>query len=312
MNIGLLSDSFKMPNIALMKLATFHKSVGDDVSLFEPLFAHEYDKVYYSKIFTFTPLDLYAHGDVDKGGTGFDLKKQLPKEIDDLPCDYSIYSEFDYAVGFLTRGCIRKCSWCVVPEKEGTIKPYNSIEQIARSDNDKLVLLDNNVLASDYGLSEIERLTKSKYKVDFNQGLDARLITKEVARLLARVKWLKYIRVSCDTSDMAKHVVNAYENLKLAGYKKELFCYVLAKEFEETMNRLVILEGLDKITPFVQPYRDFNLNTEPPKLLKELSRWVNRKWLYKSKNCSFENYLQARNMLGLIDEITPINRLGLR
>lgn len=219
MNIALLTDCLKMPNIALMKLSTFHKRRGDNVSEFIPLFAHEYDKVYYSKIFTFTPHDLYVHGNLERGGTGFDIEKKLSPEIDALPCDYNLYPACDYAVGFLTRGCIRSCPWCVVPKKEGDIHPYNSIEDIARLDTNKILFFDNNILASDYGISEMERLIGSRFRVDFNQGLDARLITPDVAKILAKIKWLKYIRVSCDTSAMLPYIANAYGILKCAGYK---------------------------------------------------------------------------------------------
>ncbi|MDE7315189.1 MAG: radical SAM protein [Mucispirillum sp.] len=109
---------------------------------------------------------------VEKGDTGFDIHKKLSDEIDNMYPDYTIYPACDYAVGFLTRGCIRNCAWCVVPKKEGSIKPYKKVEEIARKDTNKIIFLDNNVLASSFGISEIEYLTKSNYKVDFNQGLD--------------------------------------------------------------------------------------------------------------------------------------------
>lgn len=155
--IAIFTDSLKMPNIALMKLSSYHKAIGDSVEWFVPIFAQYYDKIYYSKIFSFSRPDGDAclYGNVDKGGAGIDISKRLPEEIDELPCDYSLYPDCDYAIGFITRGCIRRCDGCVVPEKEGSIRPYRKIEEIARPNSNKIILLDNNILASEFGLTEI-------------------------------------------------------------------------------------------------------------------------------------------------------------
>ena len=121
MVIGLIAVDSKYPNLALMKLSAYHKAKGDLVEWYTP-FQH-YDVVYMAKVFTFTP-DYYqviANADkVEKGGTGYDIRKTLPLEIDRLQPDYSIYNIApDLAYGFLTRGCPNKCKWCVVPQKEG-------------------------------------------------------------------------------------------------------------------------------------------------------------------------------------------------
>ena len=126
MKVGLLDvDHTGFPNIALGKISRYHKSKGDTVEWYNPLL--EYDKVYLSKIFTFTPdYGYYINSrEVEKGGTGYDLHKILPEDIDRLQPDYSIYPQVDShtAYGFLTRGCPNKCRWCVVPVKEGKIRP---------------------------------------------------------------------------------------------------------------------------------------------------------------------------------------------
>lgn len=122
MKIGLVDvDRTKFPNLALMKISAWHKSQGDTVEWANALFAN-YDRVYKSKIFTFSPDDTTPYEcEVVKGGTGYSLTTQLPKEIDDFIPDYSIYPQIDKktAYGFLTRGCPNKCKWCVVPIKEG-------------------------------------------------------------------------------------------------------------------------------------------------------------------------------------------------
>lgn len=112
MRIGLLDvDHTGFPNIALGKISRYHKSKGDTVEWYNPLL--EYDKVYLSKIFTFTPdYGYYINSrEVEKGGTGYDLHKILPEDIDRLQPDYSIYPQVDShtAYGFLTRGCPNKC-----------------------------------------------------------------------------------------------------------------------------------------------------------------------------------------------------------
>lgn len=168
MNIGILTDSYKFPNLALMKISAYYKKLGHNVDWFVPALNMIYDKVFYSKIFAFTKEETAYMPNVEKGGTGFDIYKKLPYEIDNIYPDYSIYPACDYAVGFITRGCIRNCAWCVVPKKEGNIKPYKKVEEIARNDTNKIIFLDNNVLASSFGISEIEYLTKTDYRVDFN------------------------------------------------------------------------------------------------------------------------------------------------
>lgn len=120
--IGLLAIDSVYPNLALMKISRHHKEHGDTVEWMNPL--EHYDKVYMSKVFSYTPDYRYYidAGEVEKGGTGYDIRKRLPENIDSLQPDYSIYPAIDNttAYGFITRGCPNKCKWCVVPQKEGT------------------------------------------------------------------------------------------------------------------------------------------------------------------------------------------------
>lgn len=129
--IGLVdADRTNYPNLALMKIAAWHKAQGDLVSWASPLFG-EYDKVYVSKVFTFTPKYEYVYNcPMEYGGTGYDITKNLPDEVDRMQPDYSIYGIKGTAYGFLTRGCPNRCAWCIVPKKEGKQVPYMDIEQI--------------------------------------------------------------------------------------------------------------------------------------------------------------------------------------
>ena len=117
MKIGLHdSDRTGFPNLALMKLSAYHKAQGDTVEWWIPMI--QYDRVYSSKVFTFTPEEPMLPTDTIKGGTGYGKYDALPDDIDSMYPDYTIYPECHHAIGFLTRGCIRSCPWCVVPKKE--------------------------------------------------------------------------------------------------------------------------------------------------------------------------------------------------
>lgn len=129
MRIALIDvDGHNFPNLPLMKLSAWHKQNGDQIEWYDPLTAwlNPPDRVYMSKVFTFTPD--YPHpvcaGEIIKGGTGYEYPsggKPLPEEIEHIYPDYSLYPELcrDTAYGFLTRGCPRGCDFCIVKEKEG-------------------------------------------------------------------------------------------------------------------------------------------------------------------------------------------------
>lgn len=271
------SENKKYPNLALMKISAYHKSIGDNVEFYSELY--DYDKIYSSKVFTFTEENKYLPVGSSKGGTGYGLKNNLTEEIEHICPDYSFYG-INYSMGFLTRGCPNKCKWCIVPDKEGNIKPHADIEEFTR--HKEVVLLDNNVLASEYGLKQIEKIAKLGLKIDFNQGLDARLIDNSVAQLLSKVKWLKPLRLACDSQSQKKHIKTAVELLRKNNCTpKRYFVYAIIQNIEESLDRIEFLRSLN-LDPFCQPYRDFNKNEEPMKEQKRLARYVNHKATFKS------------------------------
>ena len=291
MNIGLLAVDSQYPNLALMKIARYHKNKGDIVEWYNPL--SSYDRVYMAKVFSFTPdYGYYINaGEIIKGGTGYDITKVLPNEIDRLQPDYSIYPSIDNktAYGFLTRGCPNKCKWCVVPKKEGNIKPYMDVEEIAIEGRKELILMDNNILASEYGVEQIEKIIRLKYKVDFNQALDARLVTPEIAKLLSKVKWFRFIRFGCDTPKQIEECEKAISLIQQYGYKGEFFLYCILMDFNESFNRINHWRGRKNISPHAQPYRDpFNNSHIIPLWQQDMARWVDRKELFHS--CEFKDY----------------------
>ena len=274
------ADRNGFPNLALMKISAWHKAQGDEVRWWIPM--EEYDKVYSSKVFTFTPEESMLPPGTIKGGTGYHIYDELPPEVDAMYPDYSIYPDVDYAIGFLTRGCIRNCPWCIVPRKEGAIRPYNTWKQIKRPDSRDILFMDNNVLACPHGLSQIRKMTRKSIRVDFNQGLDARLITADIAKDLAKLKWIRYIRMSCDTDEMLGIVENAIHLLADAGVKPyRIFVYLLVTEdIASAERRALTLRDLG-VEVFAQPYRDYD-GGEPSKDMRRFARWVNMKAVFKS------------------------------
>lgn len=294
MKIGLIDvDGHNFPNLALMKISAWHKARGDSVEWYNPIVhgtGNMLDKIYMSKVFTFTEdyqYPLFAR-EIEKGGTGYKLySKNLPDEVENVFPDYSIYPECDYAIGFLTRGCIRNCPWCIVPKKEGPIRPAATWQQIKRPDSRKIVFMDNNVLACPHGIEQIKELGNQKIWIDFNQALDARLISPEIAELLSKCHWIRFIRMACDTSKMLPVIERTIGYLIAAGVSKSRFwAYALVQDVDEAHDRIVQLRKMG-VEPFAQPYRDFD-GGEPTEEQKALARWCNRKELFKS--CSWEEY----------------------
>jgi hypothetical protein len=308
MTIGLIDvDGRNFPNLVLMKISAYHKSLGDRVEWYDAVEGighyqntgcYLYGKVYMSKVFTFTPDydTVIAAAQVIRGGTGYRDFTPLPDYIDRLQPDYTLYPGFTvdvakkkepFALGFLTRGCPNRCPWCIVPEKEGMIRPYMSWEEIKRPDSRAMVLMDNNVLACSWGKEQIFELGFQNIWVDFNQGLDARLITPFVARLLKKLKWIRFIRMSCDTSAMLPVIEQATAYMREAGIGPSRFwCYVLVTDVGEAERRVLTLRAMG-VTPFAQPYRAYD-NTEPTEEQKQFAQWVNKKSQFNS--CEWKDY----------------------
>ena len=300
------------PNIALAKIARYHKLSGNTVEWYSA-FCEHYDYVYMSKVFNFSPDYPYIIKNADhiiKGGTGYVtdihtmpvLKRgqqtnyifNLPYSIDRLQPDYSIYPNIpkDYAYGLLTRGCPNKCKWCVVPRKEGDIRPYMDVDEIAIEDRHKLVLMDNNFLAAgDYAHEQLDKIISRGYRVDFNQALDARLVTDDFARKLAQVKWLdkNRIRFGCDTPGQIDDCERAMQMIDSYGFNGEYFLYTMLNDnFWECYNRIyhwwMRLQDARRnkkgnwVYAYAQPYRDpYNPHHQIPQWQKDMANWVNKK-----------------------------------
>lgn len=277
MKIGLHdSDYTGYPNLALMKLSAWHKKQGDIVSFFTPL--EEYEKIYSSKVFTWSK-DCYLPSTAITGGTGYKNYHGLPDYIEHICPDYSLY-DIDYSMGFLTRGCPNSCTWCIVPRKEGNIKPHADIEEFAQ--HKKIVLMDNNILACNYGIKQIEKIIRLGLKVDFNQGLDAKLVDESIARLLSKIKWLHPLRLACDSESQIEAIQKAVTLLRWHNVSpRRYFVYILVRDIKDALERVRFLKAFD-LDPFAQPYRDYDNQVAVTQDQKDFARWVNHKAIFKS------------------------------
>ena len=290
-------------NLALMKLSAYLRKTNNEnieIDLFKgipttkPLI--NYDKVYVSVIYYQNRkaveqfVKQYYDHEIEVGGSGWDYEVKLPDAVEHIMPDYSLY-EYDYSIGFTSRGCVRKCKFCIVPKKEGMIRDNAPITEFLHPDHDKVILLDNNYLASPKWRANFEFLRDHSLKVNFNQGLDVRLLTREKARLLAEVNFQSWkfnnriIHLAFDSLKYKKKVIQGINYLKDVGITgQDVVFYVLVgfdTVFPEDYERFRILVEMG-VDPYIMRY-----NQTEDRLLKHFARFVNRRlW----RKMDFEDY----------------------
>lgn len=328
MRIGLIDvDSHNYPNLALMKISAWHKSQGDTVEWCFPL--SYYDIVYQSKVFddTYSPdVDWMPMAEkIVKGGTGYFRRDEdgtgyvyvdkkwlnigkattytvgnetynefLPYEIEHKHPDYKLYPELTRgkAYGFLTRGCPRGCKFCLVAGKEGR-KSYKVADLSEfRSVQKHIELLDPNILACREHINLLQQLVSSKAQVNFNQGLDIRLTNEANIALINQIK-VKNIHFAWDNAE--DDLTSYFERYKkLAKHKPHgnygmVYCLTnFGSSMEQNLYRIYTLRDLG-YDPYVMVYDKPNA----PKELKDLQRWVNNKFIFRTCN-KFEDYKKGR------------------
>ncbi|MFI5344087.1 MAG: hypothetical protein ACHQUC_07695 [Chlamydiales bacterium] len=290
MKVRLVQIDGKLPNLALMNLASFFKSNGDFVELTRhvdrDLFATP-DKVFASSIFTFSEKHLNTFKtnwpEAIIGGTGSGNWGTVEDIIGQHKgLDYSIY-DYPFSIGFTQRGCRLKCGFCVVPKKEGSPKTVASIYDIWRGEGHpkKICLLDNDFFGQpkEEWRQRIKEIREGGFKVCFNQGLNVRLLDEESCAALASIQYR-------DDQFQRRRLYTAWDNLRdeqiffrgvdmleKAGIPpKHLMVYMLiGYDPEETWER--IFHRFNKmvernILPYPMVY-----NNER-KDLKRFQRWV--------------------------------------
>ena len=302
-NIGLIDvDSHNYPNLALMKLSAWHKQMGDHVEWYQPI--SFYDKVYMSKIFSFTPdYKYYVNSKVViKGGTGYaingaggsDYNKvndtPLPYEIEHIYPDYSLYGIKDTAYGYLTRGCPRGCDFCIVGKKEGlcSLKVANLDEFWSGQKN--IVLNDPNILACREWKDLLNQLSESGAYVDFNQGLDARMLSTEKCNALNRIR-IKEIHFAWDRYEDKKRILpklQLFADICLQnkhGHNAIVFVLVnYNTTIDQDLERIYTLRDMG-YWAYVMIYD----KAHAPHIYTKLQRWCNNRRIFAQ--CSrFEEY----------------------
>lgn len=310
MKIGMIDLDQKnqnnpFPNIPLMKLSAWHKAQGDSVEWYSPMFSGHMDKVYISKVFSFSS-DYPYYIDADeiiKGGSGYAITNvngkevydkskdtQLPEDIEHIYPDYSLYGITDTAYGFLTRGCPRGCDFCHVEAKEG--RASRKVADLSEFWNGQknIVLCDPNILACKEWEPLLQQLIDSKAWVDINQGLDIRLMTKEKAEMIKQLK-VKTLHFAWDRYEDKDLILPKFREFKrITNFNmRKLIVYVLCNfntTIEQDLDRIYTLRELG-YWPYVMLYNKDSL----PKghELKKMQRWVNNRFIFASCN-SFDEY----------------------
>ncbi|QUI24892.1 radical SAM protein [Vallitalea pronyensis] len=310
MKIGLIDYDGKIPNLALMKLSTYYKQQGHEVYL--NIFDRHVDKVFCSVLFTWNRRraerlkDVYK--DITFGGTGWDIKTVLPQEMEHCKPDYDLYTaDFLYSrirgvmkkrskhkkaeqlanmgVGFTSRGCIRKCEFCYVPEKEGKLYQVAEIKDIINPRSNIITLLDNNFTADPHMIKKCEEIKQRNLIVNLSQGIDVRVMTHEKAAALASVKHLRSIHYAWDLISFENSILRGIQVLSEHIKTYRHMCYMLVgydTTFYEDLYRFEKLREL-KVDPYVMVYNKRKDNLQ----LNHFARWVNAR-IYKA--CDFYDY----------------------
>jgi hypothetical protein len=220
MNILLCQIDGSIPNLALMRISAHHKALGDDVEIRHGaafrrhLWDSQPDRIYASAIFLKSrptvKLLLAEHPDSIVGGTGWDIGKTVESVgITSARLDYTLYPRFRQSIGFTQRGCRLRCSFCVVPQKEGAMRQEATIYDIWRGDPwpRELLLLDNDFFGQPEWRERVHEIREGGFKVSFNQGINARFLTDEAAEAIASLDYR-------DDSMKVKRIYTAWDNLK--------------------------------------------------------------------------------------------------
>ena len=309
MKVGLIDvDGRNFPNLPLMKLSAWHKAQGDSVEWYSPLFSGHCDRVYMSKVFSFSEEYQYCidADEIITGGSGYCIKvvdgkevfdkskdKDLRHDIEHIYPDYSLYGITDTAYGFLTRGCPRGCDFCHVEAKEGR-KSYK-VADLSEfwSGQKNIVLCDPNILACREWKELLSQLIESKASVEFNQGLDIRLMTEEKAEMIKQIK-LKNLHFAWDRYEDKEKIIPKFEMFKqISGFDARRMIVYTIVNFNTTIEQdIERIETLKKLGywAYVMIYRKDSLKRGH--ILRKLQRWCNNRYIFGT-GISFDEYLKG-------------------
>ena len=306
MKILLVDVDSKVPNIALCKLSSYHKSCGDDVELIKLKYkgypsrtketivdAKGYEKVYVSTIFTHNKdsAKVINCPDVAQGGSGYDLNTNLPDYIEVYPLDYSIYKDNDISYGFMTRGCVRNCEYCFVPKKEGALKFDKTVDEIYNPSHKMICFLDNNILAYKDHKKILKDLGDRRIRCQFAQGLDIRLLDEENLLLLQKLNYVGEYTFAFDFMSIEKIISEKLDMIKRFGFKKRLRFYVfVSPRYTSIADDVYRIDWLRSrgILPYVMR-ENTCWGSEHEKFYTDLAAWCNTPLAFKK--ISFKDFL---------------------
>lgn len=308
MKIGLIDvDGHNFPNIPLMKLSAWHKKRGDHVEWYSPMFSGHMDKVYMSKVFSFTPdYEYYINAEeVIRGGTGYAIDVDngreiyfpgkdgiLPDEIEHIYPDYDLYPELtkDTAYGFLTRGCPRSCGFCHTTQKDGCQSHKVADLHEFWNGQKEIVLLDQNILACQEHDDLMGQLVECGSGIEFNGGLDIRLMSEKDAEHIRKMK-VKMIHFAWDIYGYRRTIVPKLKEFKdITGWDRhKVMVYVLVNygsTIAQDLERIYTIREIG-FAPYVMIYNKASL--PDGHILKRMQRWVNLPWVFRTTE-RFEDF----------------------
>lgn len=311
-SIVLYDIDSSIPNLALMKLSAYYKMQGFRVTLCRDVEYHKADTYYASMVFSVAKshekaaiLKKRYHNNIDIGGSGTCLSKRLPPEIESCFPDYQLYRHTAYAVGFLTRGCNKRCAFCLVPKKEGKIKKTSSFDDFVPVGQRNVMLLDDNLLMYSGVEDLLNEMIARKYAVNFSQTLDIQLVDDHIAQLLYRIdyrnsKFTKsMIYFSCNSVKTVKRFFDRKDILKSFGDDRVsvVAMYGFNTHLSEDYELLLMIKKL-RLIPFLQEYHPIvDVPPRIPKNFFDMDMNAVIRLTFRSNGKNWEKYLRWLNRL---------------
>ena len=302
----------KIPNLALMKLSTFHKDQGDQVILCKDISYIPADIYYASSIFynkrsqnKIRDLKTLYKDKIDIGGSGIDLNKRLHPDVESCFPDYSLYEHKDYAIGFLTRGCDMKCSFCLVSRKEGKKRLSGCLDDFLSDDQDKVMLLDDNLLSFSEANQILLELKNKKLKVNFSQSLDIRYLDEDTYELLREIdsqnaRFTKRMFYFSCNSEKTTHEFYKRKSL-LEGFGKDSVGVIVLYGFDTHLSedyRIMIMLRKLRLIPFFQEYNPIqDVPSCVPEDFFDMDLNEVIRLTFRSNGLNWEKYLRWLNRL---------------